>query len=57
MSFILNIVSGGEKVNKRKRCIQNIHKKKRSVIITETSLEDGERKSSFFSSHSNLAGN
>lgn len=42
MSFILYIVSGGEKVNKRKRCIQNIHKKKRSVIITETSLEDGE---------------
>lgn len=40
MSFILNIVCGDEKVNERKCCIQKRYKKKRSVIITETLLED-----------------
>lgn len=39
MSFILNIVCGGEKVNERKCRIQKRYKK-RSVIITETLLED-----------------
>lgn len=39
MSFILNIVFGGEKVNERKCRIQKRYKK-RSVIITETLLED-----------------